>query len=360
MRHLSKSILVVGMLILRPSIACGDDRQQEKTARKLVVGTKHSPPFAFKTTDEKWTGISIELWRQLTDELNLEYELQEMPLDEMLDGLASSHLDAAVAAISVTAERHQRVDFCHPHFTTGLGIAVSSQGQADIGALLGRVVSTRLLIIVGIMVAFVLVCGFLFWLFERKLNESMFGGRRRQGIGMGVWWSTILLLGHKGIVPVSAWGRLLGAGAMISSILLLSLLTGVIASVLTIRELDVGIAHPSDLRHVRVVTVAFSTSADYLSRRRIAFRALATADEAFQALASGQADAVVYDEALLKYLANNEHAEKIEVLPVSFNTQEYAIALPLESSLRKPLNEALLRYRASDGWDQLVYRYLGE
>ena len=360
MGKLSKLAVIGCVLTVQSLAAWGDDREQPDTTSKLVVGTKHSPPFAIKNPDGKWTGISIELWRHLTDELNLEYEFREQTLDEMFAGLESGELDVAVAAISVTAQRHQRVDFCHPHFTTGLGIAVSAKNRASQWTLLRRVVSPRLLSIVGIMLGIVVVCGLLFWLFERELNTSMFGTRRRQGIGMGVWWSMTLLLGHKGVLPVSIRGRLVAASAMIASILLLSLLTGVIASVLTVQQLDTGIAHPSDLRHVRVVTVASSTSADYLHRRRIGFQIQPNAAAALQAVAEGRADAMVYDEALLKYLANTGSCEMIQVLPVSFNTQEYAIALKPHSALRKPLNEALLRYRASDPWDDLIYRYLGE
>lgn len=62
----------------------------------------------------------------------------------------------------------------------------------------------------------------------------------------------------------------------------------------------------------------------------------------------------------MKYLANTRFADNIQVLPISFNTQEYAIALRPGSPLRKPINEALLRYRASDSWDDLLYRFLGD
>ncbi len=346
-------------LTLPLSLACGDESDGLDRSRKLIVGTKHSPPFAFKNPDGQWTGISIELWRHLTDELNLEYEFREGTLDEIFLGLESGNLDVAVAAISVTAERHQRAEFCHPHFTTGLGIAVSTEHHTSNLSLLRRIVSARLLIIVGVMIGIVLLCGFLFWIFERQRNETMFGSRR-QGLGMGMWWSTILLLGHKGVVPVSTWGRILAASAMIASILLISLLTGVIASVLTVQQLETSIAHPSDLRHIRPMTVESSTSADYLRRRRITFQTRSTPDDALQAIVDGGADAAVYDEALLKYLANKQFQETIQVLPVSFNTQEYAIALRPGSPLRKPLNEALLRYRASDSWDDLLYRYLGD
>lgn len=339
--------------------ASADEGRGNDESRRLVVGTKHSPPFAFKNPDGQWTGISIELWRQLADELNLDYEFQESTIDQMLVGLESGELDAAVAAISVTADRHQRVDFCHPHFTTGLGIAVRAGNDSNNALLLRRIVSTRLLVIVASMIAIAAVCGMLFWILERKHNSTIFGGGRRQGIETGIWWSTIVLLGHKGIVPVSAWGRIVAACSMVASIFLLSLLTGVITSVLTVQQLETGINHPSDLRNVRTLTVESSTSADYLRRRHISFHTRPTAEDVLQAIAESDADAAVYDEALLRYLSNTGFAEEIHVLPVSFNTQEYAIGLPKESALRRPLNEALLHFRASDRWDELVFRYLG-
>lgn len=332
----------------------------DAAAAVLKVGTKQSPPFAIKNPDGSWSGISIELWKHLTDELNLEYEFRELTLDEMLTGLETGDLDAAVAAISVTADRHERVDFCHPHFSTGLGIAVNAADRSNLWTLVRRVVSTRLVKIVLAIIAIVAACGLLFWLFERKHNTEMFGGKRRRGIGMGVWWSTIVILGHKGIFPVSPMGRILATCAMLASILVLSILTGVITSVLTVQQLDTGITRATDLHHVRVATVRGSTSSEYLSQRRIFFRSYETPREAISAVDEGEADAIVYDAALLKYLAAEQFTHRIDVLPISFNEQEYAIALQPESLLRKPLNEELLRYRESDAWDELVFRYLGE
>src|SRR4029079_12035259 len=33
--------------------------------RELIIGTKEAPPFALKHADGTWTGISIELWRDI-------------------------------------------------------------------------------------------------------------------------------------------------------------------------------------------------------------------------------------------------------------------------------------------------------
>ena len=140
----------------------------------------------------------------------------------------------------------------------------------------------------------------------------------------------------------------------------LGLLTGVITSILTVQQLDVGITRPTDLHRVRVATVSSSTSADYLRRRRVFFREYDNPQDALQAIEVGEADALVYDAALLKYLAKERFPNRIDVLPVLFNLQEYAIALPPRSNLRKPLNESLLSYRESDSWDEIIYSYLGE
>ncbi|MGB7326969.1 MAG: transporter substrate-binding domain-containing protein [Rubripirellula sp.] len=342
------------------SIAVSEKVEEVNEPVVLRVGTKQSPPFAIKNSDGSWTGISIELWDHLADELKLEYEFLELTLGEMLTGLEDGQLDAAVAAISVTSDRLEHVDFCHPHYSTGLGIAISTRDHSSPWNVLKRIVSSRLLKIVGAMVLIVAVCGFLFWVFERKSNTSMFGGKRRQGLSMGIWWSMILLLGNKSIIPVSMMGRLLATLAMFASLIVLSILTGVITSVLTVGQLDAGITRSTDLYNVRVATVAASTSADYLRQRRIYFRAYESPRDAIEAVDSGDADAVVYDAALMKYLASGEFANRIDVLPVLFNVQEYAIALPRDNAFRKRFNEALLRYRESDSWDELVYRYLGE
>lgn len=344
-------------------IGCGTQTvfaAEASKGEKLIVGTKVSPPFAFKNAEGDWTGISIELWSRIADELEIDFEFREASLEQLISGLETGELDAAVAALSVTAERQQRVDFCHPHFTTGLGIAVPINSQGDIWGLLRRIVSRRLLSIMAIMVAIIAASGLLFWRLERGVNPGMFGGKRRQGIEMGIWWSTILLLGHKGINPVSTAGRLVAVSAMVASFLVLSVITGVITSVLTVHQLDSGIDDPNDLRNARVVTVSPSTAADYLTRRRVSFRAMPTAEAALQAVAEGRADAAVYDKPLLRYLVTEKFSETVQVLSVSFNTQEYAIALAPDSPLRKPLNTALLSYRASDLWEEMIFRYLGE
>jgi ABC-type amino acid transport substrate-binding protein len=87
---------------------------QTLSSRTLIVGTKEVPPFAMKNSEGTWTGVSIDLWRQIATELNLPFEFRELDLQSLLDGVADGTLDVAVAALSITAEREKICDFSHP------------------------------------------------------------------------------------------------------------------------------------------------------------------------------------------------------------------------------------------------------
>src|SRR5262249_10410650 len=94
------------------------------TNHALIVGTKVAPPFAMKTADGSWARIRIHLWRRIAADLHLRYRFEEVSLDELINGTAAHRLDAAIAAITVTATRAESVDFTQPYYATSLGITV--------------------------------------------------------------------------------------------------------------------------------------------------------------------------------------------------------------------------------------------
>jgi len=80
-RDLVRRYEVAGIFILIALIVASGEGQgslEGNASPKLIVGTKHIPPFAMKNPDGPWRGISIELWRQIAADLNLEYELREV------------------------------------------------------------------------------------------------------------------------------------------------------------------------------------------------------------------------------------------------------------------------------------------
>jgi polar amino acid transport system substrate-binding protein len=358
----SAPTVVLTLLSLAPSFARAQAGGQERVDRQLIIGTRHVPPFAIRSEDGSWKGISIDLWREIAGELDLAYEFRETDLRGMVGGLQDGTYDAAVAALTMTAEREELIDFTHPFYNSGLGIAAPATSPGGWTGLVSRFASADLVKVIAGLAVLLFVVGFLVWLFERRRNPEQFGGKPAQGIGASFWWSAVTMttVGYGDKAPRTAGGRIVGLIWMFASILLISSFTAAIASALTVSQLETGVSGPEDLPGLRVGTLRDSTSEAYLRRNHITGATYDTPRAALQALLAGQVDAVVYDAPILRYLVNTELRAPLRVLPRVFEPQSYAIALPPESALREPINRLVLRKTAEPQWRDLLYRYLGE
>lgn len=352
-------ILLLGLSIL--IAIAGIVEAQSAPDQVLVVGTKSAPPFAVKNADGSWQGISIELWRKIATKLNLTYELREYDLQGLLNGVAQGRLDAAVAALTITAEREVQMDFTHSFHTTGLGIAVAQDGKPSWWGLLRQVFSLRFLKIIVFLSSLLLAVGMLVWFVERKRNPKQFGGAPTRGIASGFWWAAVTMttVGYGDKVPMTLGGRIIGLIWMFAGIIMISGFTAAITTALTVSQLGNGIHGPEDLAGARVGSVLASTSEAYLRHQRLPYRAYPNLKAGLQALHNKAIDAIVYDAPLLHYLSTTDFKGAIEVLPTTFERQDYAIALQENSSLREAINRALLDTISSHEWKDVLYRYLG-
>ncbi len=353
--------LFAGLSFAQPATVDSATSTATDDSGPLIVGTKIAPPFVVKESDGSLSGISIELWQRVAAELGLEYELKEVDLQQLLDGLQDGSLDVSVAALTVTAEREKRIDFTHPFHTTGLAIAVPSQGSA-LWTTIKRFFSWEFLLALLALGGLLLLVGFVFWLTERRKNPEMFGGTPAEGIGASFWWAAVTMttVGYGDKAPVTFGGRLVALIWMFAAIILISSFTAAIATSLTVSQLETSVQGPDDLPRVSVTTVRNSASAAYLSDRGIAFEPQADLATALEELASGRYEALVYDQPILQYLSGQEHPKRVQVLPNNFERQDYGIALPEDGDLRDPINEQLLEVIASEEWKDVLQRYLGE
>lgn len=354
--------IVLGLALLL-TFSAGDitAREQPLPTRRLVVGTKEAPPFAIKSKDGKWTGISIELWREIASELKLSFEFRELDLKALLQGVADGSVDVGVAALTITPEREKAFDFTHPFYSTGLGIAVSLKNERPWLTVLKRFLSLAFFKVVAALTALLLAVGLLVWWFERKKNVDQFGGGPAKGIGAGFWWSAVTMttVGYGDKAPRTTGGRAVALIWMFAAIIIISSFTAAITSSLTVSQLEPLVQGPQDLPKARVGTIPDTTSAQYLEDKIISFERYRTSQEGLEAIARGEIDAFVYDAPLLRYLINQKFRGRLVVLPNTFLRQDYSIALPSGSPLREPINLVLLHKIREDAWHETIRRVIG-
>jgi ABC-type amino acid transport substrate-binding protein len=328
----------------------------------LIVGTKEAAPFSYRDEDGEWQGISIELWARVAESIGVRYEFREVEMEELIEGVRDGRLDAAAAAITVTAEREQVLDFSHPYFASGLGIAVALDSSGGWLSLAEALFSVAFLEAVAALILVLLVAGGLVWMFERRRNAEEFGGKAHQGIASAFWWSAVTMttVGYGDKAPKTVGGRIVALIWMFVSLVIVSSLIAGISSALTVNRLEGTVSGPEDLPGRAIATVPGTTSEKYLRDHRIPFRSHATAAETLAALAAGEVDAVVYDRPILRYLINRSYRGRLDVLPHILERELYAIALSPDNPRREAINRAILKIVDSDAWADLVDRRLGK
>lgn len=336
--------------------------QSPPTEDELTVGLKVAPPFAFKLEDGSWSGLSVDLWKRVAERLGRSYRFIEVAtVQDQIAGVLSGKFDLATAAISVTAEREQAIDFTQPFYVAGLGIAVPASREPSWRPVVNALTSFGFLQAILALIFISLVVGLLIWVFERRHNED-FGGGAAKGLFTSLWWSTVAATqastGELG--PRTVAGRALAVIWMLGSIIAIAIFTAGVTSVLTVKQMEGAVQSESDLASVRVGDLANSSTEVYLTAKRIRHSGYPTLQTGLEALRSGQIDAFVYDKPLLSWSIARDYSASLRVLDVTFEKQNYAIALPKGSPLREPLDLALLQILESDWWDQVTFQYLAD
>jgi ABC-type amino acid transport substrate-binding protein len=313
-----------------------------------------------RAADGSWSGISIDLWQDIAQELDLDYHLEERDLSGLLRGVEDGSLDVAVSPLAILAENEQRVDFTQPYFRTGLALAISHRGHGFL-SLLRQVVAGPILGMIVLTLVLLIGVSLLVWTFERRDNPEQFGGPGAAGVWSAFWWaaSTMTTVGYGDKAPITVAGRAVAIVWMFSGIVLLSGFTASVTTVLALRHLGPSLQRIDDLSRIWVATVPGSSGEAYLQREGAHMRLFPDLTGAIRAVAHGEVDAVVYDEPILRYVSSHEFPGAIDVLPGTVERESYGFALPLGSPLRKSINVALLRHLDSPLWPKLTRLYLG-
>lgn len=334
-------------------------RQDENT--ELIVGVKEAPPFVIKNENGEYSGISIELWEAIAETKKWKFQYQEADIPKLINGLRNSEFDVSVAALTVTSQREEIVDFSHPFYSTGLAIATTSK-EASWLSMIFRFFSWEFIVVLGGLSLLLFTVGLVLWVFERRQNTDMFGGTEAEGIGSGFWWAAVTMttVGYGDKAPITLAGRIIGLIWMFAGIIIISSFTAAIASSLTVNKLAADIESVDDLYNANVLSIDNTASAVFLKQENIKYRHVNSLDEGLSKLDEGEVSALVYDKPILQYLINRGDSNDIYLVPGNIERQDYAFGLPSNSPIREAINTQLLLQIESESWTQIKEKYLGD
>ena len=317
-------------------------------------------PFVIEGDDGDLQGFSVDLTREIGRLAGLDIEFVVVDsVGEQIDVVVAGEADAAIGAISITSEREEIVDFSQPMFDSGIQIAVPDEAtRPTVRSIAGQVFRPFLAVLVGVMVVGTLLVGCVVWLLERRRNDQ-FARPGWRGVFSGIWWASVTLftVGYGDAVPRRLVSRVVTIVWMFAGVLLVATLTAEVTAEITVDRFESGIDSVSDLHGKDVLTIAGTTSDDYLRDAGIVADAADDPASAFRTLERGDADAFVYDAAIIQYLLTQ--TDGVHVAGPVLRSESYGIVLPEGSASLEALDRALLELRENGTYDRLERAYFG-
>lgn len=330
---------------------------------KVVVGTMRVAPFASRSDDGQWSGLSIELWRRVAQELDLDFEFREFDYDVhgLLNAIEDREVGVAIANLPVTADGETRFDFSHPYFAAGLGIAIRAEARSGLMNSLAALPWRQILGTVSLLFAALLAAGSLIWFLERRRNPAHFDPDPLKGLGDGVWWAAVTMTttGYGDKAPITWHGRLVGLVWMFTSIFCIAAFSATLASSFVVGKLRTGITGPEDLPQARVGVVAGTAGEQWARLQGLKTKSFPFVIQASKALQRGEIEALVFERAILGHMINEYAWANLQILPQTLAIRDYALAFPAGSALKEDVNRALLKVTQDASWEPLVQRYVG-
>ncbi|MEM7798558.1 MAG: transporter substrate-binding domain-containing protein, partial [Chloroflexota bacterium] len=368
--NINRFFVILGLtvaLLLSVSSAFADEEtatDEQEQSVFLIVGTIERPPFATKGANGEWSGYSIELFREVADRTDIEYEFQELDLfTEMIDGVVMGDLDMAVANISITPEREELLDFSQPIYDSGFQIVVSSATAAP--SVWSIILESGILWFVGIAFMILLMVAHLMWFFERgmpKEKHDYFRDDYFGGIFDAFWWAFIIVTigGFENERPENFMGRVLAIFWIIASLFFVSTFTAQITTALTISQLESTIETVDDLRGKRVGSVPGTAFADYLDNEGIAYATYPDFSDVLTDLQRGNLDAAIGDAPVVQFFVANEGEDQVLLAGDVFEPDKFAFAVEDNHPQYEEINRALIEIQKDGTMTEIRSRYFGQ
>jgi polar amino acid transport system substrate-binding protein len=122
------TIVILGVLALS---GC----QEEEAENKIIVGTSADfPPFEYIDENGDIVGFDIDMITTILENLNYTVEVKDIAFDSLIPSLQSGSIDAIAAAMTITEEREEQVDFSDPYYEADQSILLNEKYGVEINS----------------------------------------------------------------------------------------------------------------------------------------------------------------------------------------------------------------------------------
>ena len=314
----------------------------------LQVVTSEVPPCVV-ITDQSITGFSVELWRAIAEELELEYELTLTDFESTLKRVESNQADVVIGCISVTAEREESLDFTHSIASGGF------QAVSLISSSLIPVFSEASLQMLLLLMAFVVLFAHMIWLSERG-SESISDGYI-PGVFESVWFSIVTMstVGYGDIAPKHWLGRISTVLLILSGVTAFGIIFGQFAADAIEDRAENPVHSITDFQRYTVGTKTATASATFLNSLGVEAVYYSSIEDAADAMQIGEVDIVLHDKLVISDIASRND-DLLETGPV-FAPHQLGFGLQRNSALREPINQTLLKFQENGRFKSIYERW---
>jgi polar amino acid transport system substrate-binding protein len=325
--------------------------------KTIKVATKITPPLVI-TSDKGYEGFSIELLEEITTRLDLKSEfVQKETVPELLDSVINKETDISISAISQTAEREKQVDFSQPYLDAGLQVVVRAKEVPLKEQVVAFLKSDAMkFIYFGMLVILVLAHMRYFYRRIRKFEGS---GNYFLDIWDGTWWLFNGFFLTDFGQHEHRFHQFISCVMIIISIIFVTQFQGMVTADLTLDQLDNSITSIEDLKGKEVGVVGGTTAEQFAKNNQLQVTALKDNDELFETLKNSEINVLITDAPIAKYRVNQAPADTFKE-SIVLNIEQYAVAFPLSSPLRKEFNQAILEMEQDGTMAELNQKWFGE
>lgn len=143
--------LLMALLVMGTVVGCGGEKKEDAKSSKeeLIVATEPSfAPFEFPDANSKeFTGFDMELIRAIAKEMGYKKcTIKNMGFDALIPALTAGNIDVAIAGMTITDARKEKVNFSQPYYKSGIAFAVAKNNTTikDVDDLKGKKVAVQL------------------------------------------------------------------------------------------------------------------------------------------------------------------------------------------------------------------------